>query len=113
MARRAITVKVRRNRSGVPRVTTALKRNAGALAYNYGQRVEGGARRRAHVITGHLKSSIVRVRIDKYHHRVVVGAYYGIYEEYGTRYRPPHPYFRPAVAAAKAQYHREKRRLFK
>jgi HK97 gp10 family phage protein len=93
-------------------VIVAVDANAARLAYNYAQRVEGGAKRRVHVITGRLKASIQRIRMARGHHRVVVGAYYGIYEEFGTRYRPPHPFFRPAVAAAKAQYDREKIRVF-
>lgn len=110
-----VNVRVRRIpvKGGVPRIAVAVQQNSSNLAYHYGQRVEGGAKRRVHVITGHLKKSIKRERIATGHHRVIVGAYYGIYEEYGTRYRPPHPYFRPAVAEAKAKYDIEKRGVFK
>ena len=115
MAVAKVTVRVRRV-YGTKRLTalaSKVSQNSSNLAYHYAQRVEGGAKRRVHVITGRLKASIVRTRISRGHHRVTVGMHYGVYEEFGTRYRPPHPYFRPAVAAARLQYDREKKRIFR
>lgn len=66
-----------------------------------------------HVITGYLRSTIQQERLAYGHHRVWVGAEYGVYEEYGTRHRPPHPYFRPAVSDAKRQFISDMRRVFK
>lgn len=111
------TVKIGVNRKigagGLSAVARRVESNANTLAYHYAQRIEGGAKRRAHVITGRMKRSIVRVRLGVGHHRVIVGAHYGIYEEYGTRHRPPHPFFRPAIREAKAAYDIEKRRVFR
>ena len=97
---------------GVENIVKNVRSNSAQLAYNFARNVEAGAKRRVHVISGHLKSSIHREKVGVGKHRVVVGAYYGVYEEYGTRYRPPHPYFRPAVRAAKAQFDRDKKRVF-
>lgn len=82
-------------------------------AYNFARSVESGSKRRAHVITGFLRDSIYRERLGYGKHRVVVGAPYGVYEEYGTRYRPPHPYFRPAVEVAKAEFLANMRKVFR
>jgi HK97 gp10 family phage protein len=89
-----------------------VRSNSAMAAYNFARNVEAGAKRRVHVITGHLKGSIHRVRIRTGVHRVIVGAHYGVYEEYGTRYRPPHPYFRPAVREAKRQFERDMKKVF-
>ena len=98
---------------GVRNMEHRVISNSHRLAYNYAQRVEGGAKRRAHVITGRMRRSIRRFRVRPGYHRVVVGAYYGVYENYGTRYRPPHPFWEPAIRAARLQYDRDKRGIFK
>lgn len=117
MARPRVHIRTRSKRQyvngGVENIVHAVESNAARLAYNYAQRVEGGAKRRVHVITGNLKRSIHRVRVAKGHHRVIVGAYYGVYENYGTRYRPPHPFWEPSIRAARAQYDIDKRRVFR
>lgn len=112
---REVYVRVRRvplTGGGVPRIIANVRNNAESLSYNYSRAVLSGYKRRVHVITGHLRESAVRTRISKYHHEVRVGAFYGIYEEFGTRYRPPHPAFRPAVVAAKAQFQRDRVKVF-
>lgn len=57
--------------------------------------VEGKAVVNAHEDTGALKQSITR---DVRRGSAVVGTglEYAPYEEFGTRYRPPHPFLRPA-----------------
>lgn len=98
---------------GVRNMVLTVERNSSSLAYNYAQRVEGGAKRRVHVITGHLKRSIHRIRLARYRHQVVVGAYYGVYENYGTRYRPPHPFWEPSIRDARRQYDIDKRKVMR
>ncbi len=49
-----------------------------------------------------LKWSIHKLSLGKIKWRVIVGADYGIYPEYGTRYMAAQPYFRPAAASAHA-----------
>jgi HK97 gp10 family phage protein len=41
-----------------------------------------------------------------------VGAHYGAYVEYGTRYMAAQPYFRPAVEEAKRQFIADMRQVF-
>lgn len=117
MSAAAVTIHIRTVRKpvngGIPRIQRNVKANSNRAAYNFARSVQAGARRRVHVITGRLKASIERFRLGPGHHKVIVGMYYGVYEEYGTRYRPPHPYFRPAVAAAKAQFMREMKGVFR
>lgn len=98
--------------SDIDSIIKNVRSNSAMAAYNFARNVESGAKRRVHVITGNLKNSIHRVRVSKGVHRVIVGAHYGIYEEYGTRYRPPHPYFRPAVRAAKRQFEKDMKKVF-
>lgn len=107
-------IRVRRvDRKRLARLKKNLPLRADRLADAYAKDVVDGAKRRVHVITGHLRNSIHRQRLGYARHRVIVGAHYGIYEEYGTRYRPPHPFFRPAVVAAHANFRRNARNLFK
>jgi HK97 gp10 family phage protein len=110
----AIHVKTRKQhvRGGTQNIIKNVRSNTHREAYNFARNVEAGSKRRVHVITGRLKHSIHRVRLGPGHHRVIVGAYYGVYEEYGTRHRPPHPFFRPAVRAAKAEFDRKMKRVF-
>lgn len=110
----AIAIRTRKQhvRGGSKNLAKTVRSNAHREAYNFARAVEAGSKRRVHVITGRLRKSIHRVRISPGHHKVIVGAYYGVYEEYGTRYRPPHPFFRPAVVAAKAEFERKMRRVF-
>lgn len=82
-------------------------------AYNFARRVTSGYRERVHVITGNLKKSIKTEKVAEGHHRIVVGEYYGVYEEYGTRYRPAHPAFVPALEEAKAIWRQQFRSTFK
>lgn len=53
------------------------------------------ARRLVPVRTGHLKSTIVRVKRDS-HFYVYALAHYALYVEYGTRKMAAQPYLRPA-----------------
>lgn len=110
-----VTVKTRKTHGGsvgMASITKTFRSNVNAMAYNYAQRVESGAKRRVHVITGYLRDSIKRERLSTGVHRVTVHAHYGVYEEYGTRHRPPHPFFRPAVDDAKIAFKRDLARLF-
>ena len=59
------------------------------------------ARRRAHVITGEMRRGIHVVPLLG-GARVSGGSDHDIYEEFGTRYRPPHPFMRPSMDAARA-----------
>lgn len=108
-----ITVKTRRQYNGIDSIMKTVRSNSAAASYNFARRTATSAKRRVHVITGHLRDSIRVEKVGYGEHKVVVGAGYGVYEEYGTRYRPPHPYFRPAVEENKALFFREMQNVFK
>lgn len=65
-----------------------------------GQVAETSAKQHAPVDTGNLRRSITHEV-----NRDIIGLFvrygtnveYGIYQELGTRYHPPHPYLRPAL----------------
>ena len=57
--------------------------------------VEGKAVEKVHVKSGALKQSITRI-IDKIRAFVGTPIEYAPYEEFGTRFRPAHPFLRPA-----------------
>jgi HK97 gp10 family phage protein len=58
------------------------------------------AREYAHVITGDLQRSIEAKKTGANTAEVVATMPYAMYEEFGTRYRPAHPYLRAAMADA-------------
>lgn len=62
-------------------------------------------RRAAPVRTGAMAASVVatpvRTRNDVDSGRVVIADPAGVHEEYGTADQPPHPFFRPSIAAEK------------
>lgn len=57
------------------------------------------ARGYAHVITGYMRDHI-HAKKDGKSAVVISEATYSGYEEWGTRFRPPHPFLRPAIADA-------------
>lgn len=98
--------------NNIPSIVKRVRSNSAQNSYNFARGTEASAKRRVHVITGHLRDSIKRVKTGYGKHEVVVGAYYGVYEEYGTRYRPPHPYFRPAIEENKARFMADMKSVF-
>lgn len=77
------------------------------------ERIAANAQRRIHVITGHMRASTQPVKIAPRHWKVEVGADYGVFEEYGTRHRPGHPAFVPAVAEERARFFNDVRQAFR
>lgn len=65
----------------------------------------------APVDTGFLKSSIQAMKVGAAHWRVVVGAEYGVYLEYGTRFMRAQPFFFPAVSAVGPTFMAAMRRI--
>lgn len=77
-----------------PAVTTMLT--------SMGEAVAADARERVHVITGFLRDSIgYTVRQSDMTVSIHADAPYAVIEEFGSRYRPAHPYLRPALLAAR------------
>lgn len=75
---------------------------AGALLI-LGQVGEAAAKDHAPVKTGHLRRSITHELVDlgtqNIHARVGTNVTYAIFQEFGTRFHPAHPFLRPALAA--------------
>lgn len=103
-----VRVKTRRRPSQLPSIIKTINASKNRIAYDISRDIATSARRRVHspmnpnpnttyIPTGNLRRSIARQKIKDGTHRVVVGASYGAYEEYGTRHRPGHPFLRPAV----------------
>lgn len=60
------------------------------------------ARGYAHWITGYMRDHTVAETIDESSAQVVSTAPYAAFEEFGTRFRPAHPFMRPAIEDVKA-----------
>lgn len=61
------------------------------------------AREYAHVITGYMRDHTVAHKVDDTKAELVSTAPYAGYEEFGTRFRPPHPFIRPAIVDARVE----------
>lgn len=57
-----------------------------------------GMQMRAPVDTGFLRSSIQAAKVGPAYWRVTIGADYGLYVEFGTRFNRAQPFFFPTVA---------------
>lgn len=75
--------------------------NAGHVApLPMAQFVAKRAREYAHVITGFMRAQTVAKKTGDTTAVVESNAPYAAYEEFGTRFRPAHPFIRPAMADA-------------
>lgn len=77
-------------------VRTELDREVGKSGF----RLEGGIKRRTHVISGFLRNSWQNTHVRNSLKSVVsTNAHYAVIEQLtGSRYRPPHPGPQPAAA---------------
>lgn len=80
-----------------PQIADALAYDADLLVRKAAMDIEAHSKMRAPVDTGILRGSIQAAAVAPKHWRVTVGAEYGIYLEYGTRFMAPQPYFQPAI----------------
>lgn len=97
-------VKIERIKTpGLTSVNHALKGAKAMFAYRVAVRIRKNAKALAPVRTGYLKRSIKADKIAPGHWTVTVGAHYGRYVEYGTRYMHAQPYMTPAIEACKAE----------
>ena len=67
------------------------------MALPAAQFVAKRARDYAHVITGQMRDHTVAKKVGDTNAEVVSTMPYAGYEEFGTRFRPAHPFIRPAV----------------
>lgn len=96
---------------GLSGLVVRFPKGAPALPYRFSQRVQKYARAKAPVLTGLLKASIQRQRLGLRRHRVIVGAHYGIYVNYGTRYMRAQPFWEPAIRQAQRDLRRDMKEL--
>lgn len=73
--------------------------------------MEGQMKTRAPVDTGFLKNSVQATKVGPAHWRVTVGADYGVYLEYGTRFMAAQPFFFPAIAEVSPSFLAAMRRI--
>lgn len=91
-----LTTRVTLNNFG--RVKAGMEQRAGQFTRKAALDIQAAAASRAPVDTGFLRNSIQAVKVGPAFWRVTVGAEYGLYVEYGTRYMGAQPYFFPAIA---------------
>lgn len=97
-----VTVTVTSNRFA--ELAAKLPALAGEAVRKAGLDIVTYAKMAAPVDTGYLRNSITFQSQSATSGLVYVGAEYGIYQEYGTRKMPAHPYFTPAVEAVRPQF---------
>lgn len=105
------TIRVRRDR-GLDRVIAALPGNAQKAAENYVNNVTRLATASAPVLTGHMKQSISKKQTGPSSYVAWVGAYYGVYVNFGTRHQQPQPFWTTSVAQAKTMFYADIRKVF-
>ena len=74
-----------------PQIIKGLEQRTQDVVRKTALDIEAGAKVRAPVLTGFLRGSIQATEVSRFHWRVVVGADYGLYVEYGTVHSAPHP----------------------
>lgn len=80
-----------------PSIIRGLETKADQIVRKAAMDIEARAKMLSPVDTGVLRSSIQATAVGPRHWRVTVGADYGVYVEYGTRYNRPQPFLDPAV----------------
>lgn len=88
----------------LPLAPDSVRRLAGLVVNKTVHDIEAHAKQNAPVDTGFLKSSIQAKMISETQGVVSVGAEYGIYVEYGTRFQAAQPYLGPAVTAVRSGF---------
>jgi HK97 gp10 family phage protein len=97
-----ITTRVVWNR--FPQIMAGMEQRAGQIVRKTALDLQAHMMANAPVDTGFLRSSIQAEKLGRSHWRVTVGADYGIYQEYGTRFQQAQPFFFPAVAEVKPAF---------
>jgi HK97 gp10 family phage protein len=81
---------------GVDKIRERLAKYAPMLPSRFGTSVKTLSVEKAPFRTGVLKSSIKKTKVGLFT-KVTVGAFYGIYVNYGTRYMHAQPFWEPAI----------------
>ena len=99
-ARAKFITEIERDERAWLKLANRVDVNTGHAVRTWAANVKRLSKAKAPVRTGRLRDSIESQRIGPKHWKVNVGAYYGVYVEYGTRYMSAQPYFRPAIKVA-------------
>lgn len=94
-------IRIRVTFDGTGAAVKQLKDGMATLIKTAAFDVEGRAKLTAPIDTGHLRATIQAMRRNEQLWVVLVGAEYGVYQEFGTRYMAAQPYFLPAVEATR------------
>jgi HK97 gp10 family phage protein len=97
MAQFQMTWKVVQN--DFPRIIRGMESKAEMFVAKAALDIEAQAKSKAPVDTGTLKNSIQATKVGTAHWRVVVGADYGMYVEWGTGRMAAQPFLQPAILA--------------
>lgn len=106
-----MTVRTRVVWNDFPKIKAGMEQRSGQIVRKAALDIAAGAMRRAAVDTGFLRSSIQARKLGRSHWEVVVGAEYGVYLEYGTRFMGAQPFFFPALAEVRPQFVEAMRRI--
>lgn len=105
----AVTWKVVYNH--FPKIVKGMEGKAAQIVAKTALDIEAGAKKRAPVDTGNLRGSIQARKVSDTHWIVTVGADYGIYLEYGTRFMAAQPYFAPAIRAVRSSFNQAMKKV--
>ena len=87
--------------SGISTIKAEVRRKGKILVSSSATHIEGNTkaniRKHGLIDTGFMLGSVQARPVSEMVWEVVIGAVYAIYHEYGTRYLPARPFFRPAV----------------
>jgi HK97 gp10 family phage protein len=97
--------------SRLPAIVHGMEARANALVAKAAMDIEREAKTRAPVDTGNLRNSIQASRVAMGHWKVVVGADYGYFVEWGTVHMAAQPFLRPAINAVQPNFQRALRSL--
>lgn len=99
---------VRMTKNRWRQLSAQVRQRADDVTETFAGIIEGDASSRAPYQYGHLRGSIAVEGADTgasiARRRIIVGQYYGIFHELGTRYMDARPYLEPAVKAWRADY---------
>lgn len=94
-----------------PEIIAGMEGKAAKIVAKTALDIEAGAKKRAPVDTGTLRGSIQARQVSATHWIVTVGADYGLYLEYGTRFMAAQPYFGPAIRAVRSSFNRAMKKV--
>lgn len=86
------------------RIIGGMEQRAGVIVRKAALDIQAQAIRMAPVDTGTLRNSIQARKVRPFAWEVTVGAEYGVYVEWGTRFMAAQPYFRPAITKVQPEF---------